>query len=198
MRNIIAFIVSWGCLGIGFAVPARSAILVEDGTTRGRIAADAFELRRSRKVGVGASFLGPTGVAGIVAEINFTPENSFVGGFGMGSDFQAFHLQVKHVFGGSWLSPYASAGLAHWYTTGEKGQMDHTEPGFLGDRMLSDDQLRRGEFHETLIFPTVGLQYNQLSGDFAGTSVFVEVVGLIDIGSMILVPTGSAGFLYYF
>lgn len=195
MKNILVVLFSLSLLKA-----ASAAVLIEDGgTTQGRVAADALELRRTRKVGIGASFMGPAGVAGILMEINFTPENSFVGGFGVGSDFQAFHLQVKHVFGGSWVSPYASAGLAHWYTAGGgQGKVDHTEPGFLGDRMLSDDQLRRGNFHETLVFPSFGLQYHQLSGQFAGMSVFVEVVGLVDINSMVLVPTGSGGMLFYF
>ncbi len=189
---------------ISFLVNGHAQILMDDsqGTTKSsmsmRSANDIYDMRRSHRVGAGFSALGPSGVAGLIVELNFTTENSFVGGFGMGSDFQAFHLQVKHVFGGNYVSPYLSGGVAHWYTPSPQGNLEKTHPSFLVDRFLTAEKRQSGNFQENILFPAFGIQYVQFSGAYAGASLYAEVDALFDINSLVMVPTGSGGFLYYF
>jgi hypothetical protein len=194
-----------------FSIPSNAQILVnDDGSTNtqaaapaesnvyGRVAADTLDLREKRKMAIGFSALGPAGVGGLLAEINFLPDTSMTGGFGFGSGFQAFHVGVRHFFGGTWFAPYIGGGFAHWYTTQANGPMDETQPGFLGAKLLNSDQRQRGDFQLNLLYPAAGMQYTQLSGEFAGLGVYVEVDGLLSLTTFAFVPTGSAGALYYF
>jgi hypothetical protein len=192
------------------AIPAVAQIPVnEDGSTSvetsaptentyGRIASDILDLRDKRKMAIGFSALGPTGYGGFLAEINFLPSTSLVGGYGFGSNFQAFHFGARHIFGGTWFAPYMGAGFAHWSTSSSNGPLTETQPGYLGSKLLSGDQVQRGSFQLNLLYPTAGLQYTQLSGEFAGLGVYVEVDGLLSLSTFAFVPTGSTGLLYYF
>ena len=63
------------------------------------------------------------GVTGVNLEINFTPELSLMGGFGMGKGFQNYNLQVKRVLGKNSFLPYVFAGFTHWSGTGTSGDV---------------------------------------------------------------------------
>lgn len=187
------------------SLPLYAQVLVEEDappavsySRSNRIAASALDLRNRNKVGIGFSALGAMGIGGVLLELNFRPDTSLVGGYGGGSHFQSFLLQVKHVFGGTWFAPYVTAGYARWFTSSPSGPIGSTTPSFAGNKFLRGDAKQRGEFQENIVYPGIGMQYMQLSGDFAGTSLFVEVLGLLDINSFVFVPTASTGVLYYF
>ena len=159
---------------------------------------DAWALRSERRVGVGSVVGGPTGLLGVATDLNFTPETSVGISFGGGSGFQAFSLQVKRTFDGTYLVPYLAAGYARWYSSHQSGPLRGSTPGFLHDRFLSADERTSGDFGENIVYPTAGLQYLQLSGPYTGTSVFVEVSALLDLNRFVMEPTTSVGAMYYF
>lgn len=158
----------------------------------------ALELRRLRRVGVGIQSSGPVGAIGANLELNFTPDVSFMGSFGAGNTYQTFALQMRRVVGGTWFAPYVSGGVAHWYSV--KGAVDanRAAPGFFYDRFLNESERASGNFSKTMIFPSAGLQYMQLSGEWTGVSVFVEASVLLNIDNFVIAPVGSLGAIYYF
>jgi hypothetical protein len=183
----------------------RAAILIEDGKPKrtsiesSRIAPDGLSMRKIRRAGIGASAAGPLGALGVNLELNFTDRWGMGAGFGGSTNYQAYTFQVKHVLAGEWLLPYLSFGYSRWYTTGKsRGSIRETSPIFLGERFLSDREKMLGEFSTHLIYPSFGLQYVQLSGSWAGFSIFTELVMLIEVEDLEAVPTGTLGMLYYF
>jgi hypothetical protein len=185
------------------SIPTSAAILIEDGKPKevktSRVANDGIEMRALRRVGIGLTGAGPLGVAGANLELNFTPRWGVGAGFGGGGLYQAYTFQVKKVLAGEWLLPYMSFGYARWYTARHpEGPIVDTNPEFLADRFLSDRQKSEGEFAVNLIYPSFGLQYMQLSGDYAGLSVFAEIVVLLEVEDFQAVPTGTVGMFYYF
>ena len=168
-------------------------------TRAGKQAEDGYDFRNKRRFGVGVSTAGTLSLVGASLEIVFTPESSFMGGFGLGDSYQTFSLQYKHAIGGRWFVPYVGGGFARWYTAGDKnGTINETTPGFLADRFLSDEEKRTGEFAENLIYPMAGIQYYQLRGGWAGASLYAQLVMLIDIDDFVSAPTGEFGVFYYF
>lgn len=157
------------------------------------------DLRSRRRVGLGATTAGATGLLGAFIELNLTPSNSAITAFGGGPGFSAFNFQWKHVFGGESFAPYAGVGYARWYSaSGNEGNIHRTTPSVLGARFLTEEQKKSGEFTVDLINPSIGLQYNQLQGDYAGMGLFAEIDFLTKVPDFSPVPTGALGILYYF
>lgn len=181
-----------------FVCSAQAAILVEDSSTAqlpSMISGD--QLREKRKVGVGLTAGGPLGFAGANLEFNVFPDVSVLGGFGLAPEYRAFNFQWKMMLGSGAVAPYFSAGYARWFTTGDRAELSSTTPNFIYERFLTDAEKKRGQFGKNIIFPSLGLQYTQLRGDWMGLSVFVEVVGLLNIDNFAVVPTGTLGLTYY-
>lgn len=199
-------VVSWSFVFIVLFLSslAHSQILMdEDGSsmnqTRTKQADSGFDFRKKRKFGVGLSTAGALGLVGANLEIVFTPESSFMGGFGLGDSYQTFALQYKKAIGGRWFVPYVGGGFARWYTAGDKnGSVQDTSPGFLADRFLNDEERRSGEFAENLIYPMAGVQYYQLKGDWAGSSLYAQIMMLFDMDDFVSAATGEFGVFYYF
>lgn len=159
----------------------------------------ALDLRARRRVGVGFSMAGQTGIGGALIELNFSPANSVVTGFGGGPRYNALALEWKHVFGGRSISPYSTLGYSHWYSSSSKAApLERTTPGYLGSRFLTSDEKQTGIFAKDFLIPSAGLQFNQLSGPYVGTSIFVEVLFMMEASELSPMPTGSLGMLYYF
>lgn len=184
---------------------ASGAVLVEEGgvsvtsSSYSTISGDGLGFHRQRKVGFGIAGAGPWGVLGAHLELNFTSELSMQTGIGMGAGFQTFALQLRKFIPGKWFLPYMAAGVARWYTAGDgDGAINETTPGFLGNRFLNDKERRTGRFSEILLTPTLGIQYLQLSGEWAGSTLFAEFNLLIDVDDFVLGPTGSVGYSYFF
>lgn len=196
------------CLGLLLTVvlnhkTANTSILVEESSSRSRLeykpAVDSFDFKTQRKIGVGLSAAGSQGLAGVNFEINFSAADSFMANFGLGSGFQSLGLKYKKTFGGRWFAPYMAGGYAHWYTAGgDKEVITHSNPSFLVTRFLNESERNKGEFAENLIYPSFGLQYHQLSGEWAGASLFAEVLLLIDLDDLVSAATGELGLMFFF
>lgn len=160
---------------------------------------DAYEMKQKRRVGVGLVAAGQMGLAGAIVDLNFTADNSFVVSFGGGPLYNSFSFQGKHSFYGKSINPYLAFGLAHWSSkSGNKKEIERTNPSFLGSKYLSKEEKASGEFAKTFLIPSVGLQYNQLFGRSVGTSLFAEVLLFMHPEDLTPVPTGSIGSIYYF
>lgn len=187
-----------------WSLQGEAAILVEENgvavnQSRVHVASDGLKFRSRRKVGVGVSGSGPWGILGTHLELNFASDISLQGGIGFGSGFQTFALQIRKFIPGKWFLPYIAGGVARWYTVGEgNGNMDTSTPGFLAKRFLNDKEKREGKFSEIMVFPSLGMQYVQLSGEWAGSTLHAEVNILIDVDDFVIGPTGSLGYTYFF
>lgn len=156
------------------------------------------ELRTKRRAAIGVQAAGALGFGGALIELNFNPSWGFTAGFGGGEGFQAFNLQAKYVLAGEWLMPYMSFGYARWASVGKSSKITKTSPAILGEKLLNDDEKNAGEYQKNLLYPGLGLQFLQLKGEWAGSSVFAELTVLLDVGNFVAAPTGTLGFLYYF
>lgn len=156
------------------------------------------ELRKKRRFGAGLQAVGPLGVGGAIIDLNFTPQWSFSAGFGGGEGFQAFMFQGRYVLAGDWFMPYFAFGFTNWSSFGKTGAITKSTPSYLADRLLNGDERAAGEFRKNLIYPSFGLQFLQLSGEWAGFSLFGEISALLDLSQFVAAPTGSLGVLYYF
>lgn len=178
----------------GRAIQSRPA----EGNTYKKISKNGADFKYKRKVGVGFSLAGVQGMAGIDMELNFSPELAFTTSFGISDRFQTFALSVKRSLTGKYFSPYIAGGFARWYTVTEEGPINDTNPGFLAEKFLSAKEKSEGKFAETILYPAIGIQYLQLDGEWAGSSLFAEVLLLMDIDDLQSAATGALGYKYYF
>lgn len=171
---------------------------VEEGSSRAS-SSDGISLRKERRVAIGFTAAGPLGVLGGNLELNFSPHWAILGGYGTGLSYQSWTFQVKHVLAGEWLLPYLSGGISRWYTTttDTKPVGKDSQPAYL-ERFLTDTEKQTGQFSQVFIHPAFGLQFMQLNGDYAGLSVFAEIVMLLGIDDLEAQPTATVGMLYYF
>ncbi len=179
------------------------AVLIEENgqptkTKFTKEATNTLNFRSQRKVGVGLAAAGAQGLLGTLIELNFSSETSFMTNFGLGKDYRSFGFSLKRIVGGEWFAPYILGGFSRWYSVGDHGSINTSTPSFLADNFLSAKQKRTGHFTETILYPGIGLQYHQLNGEYAGASLFAEVLFLVDIDDFATAPTGSLGFMYYF
>jgi len=167
--------------------------------TSTKTAEDAISMHNIRKVGLGVTAAGASGLAGINLEFHFSPDTAFLTGVGIASGFQTFKIQLKKYLTGTWFLPYMSVGYARWYSVGEDNKNIKTStPSFLAKRFLNDTEKRTGQFAENLIYPSLGLKYMQLTGEWAGVSAHAEVILLMDIDDLVVAPTGEIGMTYFF
>jgi hypothetical protein len=166
-------------------------------TRLSKVADNGMDLRALRRVGLSTVIAGAYGSLGFQMDLNFTPETGVLIGYGLGDQFTSFSFQVKRMLGGRSVMPYAAIGYASWYSGGS-GRFTGESPGFFGDKFLDNEEKMSGRFSESLIFPSVGLQYTQLSGPYAGVSVFLEAQFLFDIDNFVSAPNGALGVGYFF
>jgi hypothetical protein len=155
--------------------------------------------RNTRRMGAGINFGGVYGLAAIQVELNLNEQWGTQIGYGGTGHFSAFAFQIKRVLGGHDFSPYASTGVVRWASRSDEavGQKD-LNPAYLSRKFLSDKQKSAPGFEELLIPLSVGLQYAQTNGPWAGASVFVEVNALTDIEDLKAAATGTLGMAYFF
>jgi hypothetical protein len=174
----------------------------DDGAEKVKIpfkeAESGTELRKIRRMGVGAQAAGALGMGGMILDLNMTPQWSFTSGFGGGEGFQAYMFEARYVISGDWLMPYLNFGFTHWGSLSKSGQINKTKPSILADKLLNDDEKAAGEYQKNMFLAGIGLQFMQLKGEWAGTSAFAEITVLFDIGNFVAAPTGTVGMLYYF
>ncbi len=133
---------------------------------------------------------------GAQIEFNFEDADGVLAGFGTGPGYNSFQLAWKHSFEGEYLTPYASLGYSRWYNS--RGRGDEYLQSDVLDRVLTFEEQKSGRFGTDFINTSVGLQYNQLTSDFAGLSVFGELTAMYEVKRAILVPNGAVGALYFF
>lgn len=154
-----------------------------------------YKLREDRKVGAGIMVGGSLGAFGGLVELNIEDDDGVLAGFGTGSGYQTMALNWKHSFEGEYFTPYTTLGLAHWWDSGKSGDISNSS---LLKNFLSDEEKRSGKFGIELLAGSAGMQFNQLTGELAGSSFFIEFGGLYTFDRSKLLPTGSVGALYYF
>ena len=155
-----------------------------------------LKMREDRRAGAGMMVGGSTGLVGAMLELNFEDQDGVIAAFGTGPGYNTVQLGWKHSFEGYYLTPYTTASYSRWYNS--RGRTtDYSESSIL-DRVLTDAEKKEGQFGTDFVNGSLGLQYNQLSGDFAGFSVFGELTAMYEVKRTMLLPTGSIGALYYF
>lgn len=164
-----------------------------------KTASSSSRMRELRRVGVGLGVSGLYGTTGLGLDLNFTSTSTIQTAFGIGDQYQTFHLQYKHYVGSQSFSPYVGAGYARWYSVGsEKSAYNSSTPKFLSEKFLTSEERLSGEFQVNMLFPSVGIQFLKLNGDWAGMGLFAELVMLIDVEGLVSAPTGGLGLYYYF
>lgn len=160
---------------------------------------DTYAMRAKRRVGVGFGAAGQMGMAGMMIELNYSVDDAAVIGFGGGPRYSSLAMQWKHVFGGKSIAPYTTLGYSRWYSnSNDKKTMNNSTPNILATKFLTEEERRTGKFGKDLFTPSAGLQYNHLHGQYAGVSLFAEVVLLMNMSDGEQAPTGSVGSIYYF
>lgn len=155
------------------------------------------QLRDERKIGVGGQILGASGSAGVLLEMNFHPSWGLNVGYGSAPDFQSFLVEYKQVLFGNQVTTYGLLGFTRWF--GEaNGSIESTNPGFVAEDFMSAKDRREGKIDENLLYPGIGVQYVQFSGNWAGFSLFGHLIVLSDIQDFVFVPTLGIGSIYYF
>ncbi len=160
-------------------------------------AASADEFRTLRRVGIGSSIGGTHGIAGINLDLNFTQETTFGLGYGLGSPFKAFSMYIRRYMGSKSFSPYFAGGYARWTNDGGSPVSGST-PNILADRFLTDEQKKTGKFQKNFLYPALGIQYNQLGGDWAGLAFALELDFLVDVENLVTGTTGGLNCTYFF
>ncbi|MCB0393173.1 MAG: hypothetical protein KDD25_01360 [Bdellovibrionales bacterium] len=182
---------------------ARAEVQIEEAgqrtTFQAKTASTAYEMRELRRMGVGAGVAGVYGITGVHLELNLNPKISPQIGFGLSTEFQTFHIQIKRIFGGESILPYLAVGYARWSNNGEQaGGIDKTNPGFVAEQFMSEEEKKKGIVDSHLIYPAAGVQYLVLNGPWAGVGVSAEVDVLVEVDSLEAAATGSIAGTYYF
>lgn len=154
-----------------------------------------YKLREDRKVGVGLGVGGALGGMGGLIELNVEEDDSTLAGFGTGSGYQTVSLAWKRSFEGEYFTPYTTLGYAHWWSSGSSGD---TGKSALLKNFLKNSEKESNNFGLNLVTGSFGMQFNQLTGEFAGSSFYIEFGGLLAVDRSELMPTGSVGAFYYF
>lgn len=150
-----------------------------------------LKMREERRVGIGMTAGGSLGAIGTQIELNIEDADGAVIGFGAGKNYNTFQLLWKHSIAGFFINPYWKAGISHWYQSDQ-------EMKYISSSVSIHEFETKNQRSAELITGSLGVQYNQLSGSFTGTSFFLEVSLLTDISSRTIVPTGAIGALFYF
>ncbi len=159
----------------------------------------AVSLRTKRRVGAGVLTAGQLGLLGLITELNYSPYHSAVIGFGGGPRYSSLTLQYKYLFGGRVVSPYFTVGYSRWYSNStQKKPVGRSFPSVLTDKILTDEEKETGIFGKDLLVPSLGIQYTQLYGRSVGTSLYAELVMMVNANDFQATPTGAFGMFYYF
>lgn len=153
-----------------------------------------------RKVAVGMQAAGTYGLAGGVIGIHFHPQWSVDLGFGGGSHFQAYGFRIKKMMLlSSALNPYFGFGFHRWHRNNTRPfNADTMSPGFVAQRLMSDEDKRLGVIDAKLANASLGLQYVFTDGSLKGYGIFIEAILLMEVNELISIPTASVGFNYFF
>ncbi len=150
-----------------------------------------LKMREERRVGVGFNAGGSLGALGTQIELNIEDADGAVIGFGAGDGFNTFQLLWKHSMAGFFINPYWKAGISHWYQSDQ-------EMKYLNSTISISEVKNDSSTSAELFTGSLGVQYNQLSGQLSGISFFLELSLISNISIRTIIPTGSIGALFYF
>ena len=153
-----------------------------------------------RKMAIGMQAAGTYGVVGGVIGIHFHPQWSVDLGFGGGTHFQSYGFRIKKMMlMSSALNPYFGFGFHRWHRNNKRPfNSNDLSPGFVAEKLMSDEDKRLGIIDEKLAHASLGLQYVFTDGQLKGYGVFVEAVLLMQVDELISIPTASLGMNYFF
>lgn len=157
--------------------------------------ADIGELRRTRRVGVGASFLGRAGFIGLDTELNLAAEHSALASIGGGPGYTGVSLGYKWTpFTSRWHPSFGGA-VAGWVSESENFRNGATVPAFFRPRSGQEGESR---LRAVYVIPSVGLQSLQTRGPGVGGMIFAEALFFVDVSTLAVQPLGSVGARYFF
>lgn len=155
----------------------------------------ASELRKSRRMGIGPSFLGRAGFIGLDAELNVHTNHSVLASVGGGPGYNAASLGYKWLpFSGRW-HPTFSLSMASWLAESDAFKSETAIPAFFRAKpgQSADERLR-----QVYLIPGIGIQALQLQGPGVGGMIFAEFLFFADVSTFALSPIGSVGARYFF
>lgn len=156
--------------------------------------ANNLGLRQERRVGVGLQAGGLTGLIGMILELNIEDQDGTLVTAGLGNEFSTFALAWKHNFEGRYFTPYTTLGWSRWYNS-----TTHRVSGsHVLSEILSEDEKATGRFGVDFLAGALGMQYQELEGEFAGASFFGEINLLYSPDHGRLIPTVGLGSTYFF
>ena len=155
-----------------------------------------WELKKHKKVGIGAAIGGVNGAYGINAELNLDPMSALVIGFGTGPSYGTFNLQGKMNFEAYYLSPFLKMGYSRWFNSG-RVPSSATSSDVLS-QIYSAKDLRAGKFDAGFLVASVGAEYNQLEGELSGVNFYGELTMMLETASVKMVPAGAVGLTYFY
>ena len=155
-----------------------------------------IDMKEYKKIGVGFSSGGMTGLFGLNLEINIVPQDSAVVGLGKGEAYGTFHFAWKRNYEGQYLSPYTKVGYSRWFNTNSDAGAAN-ESNILKN-VLTESEIRTNEFSADFIAAAAGLEYNQLEGELSGVNFYGELILMSEITKGIYLPTAGVGLTYFY
>ena len=155
-----------------------------------------IDMKEYKKIGLGFSSGGMTGLLGLNVEVNIIPQDSAVVGLGKGEAYGTFHFAWKRNFEAQYLSPYTKVGFSRWFNTNNDAGAAN-ESNILKN-VLTDSEIQKNEFAANFIAAAAGLEYNQLEGDLSGVNFYGELVLMSEITKSIYLPTAGVGLTYFY
>ncbi len=157
--------------------------------------ANVAELRRQRRVGAGASFMGRAGFVGLDVELNIHENHSLLASVGGGPGYTGVSLGYKAVpFHSSW-HPSFSGAVSAWTSESENFRSGGAIPAFF--RPKSEQNLNP-RLRAIYLVPGFGIQNVQILGHGAGGMIFAEALFFVDVSTLGVQPLGSVGAKYFF
>lgn len=199
LKQFISFVI----IGVTVSVSQAERILIDESAdSKSYFTANKWNSSKSvksfKKMGLGTTFSGAMGLAGANLDLNFSKDFTFSLGLGISHHFHSFNMHIQQTLGGETFLPYVVAGYSRWTSMGQNGSIDSTSPSLLGDKFLNSTEKRTGIFSKDLIYPGIGLEYLNNSGDWSGLAFFGELLLLVDVSELKIATTAGLGVKFYF
>lgn len=172
---------------------AKSSVSLREVPTEG------LAMRKERRMAIGTAVGGALGFLGAELELNLNSRTGILGGYGGGPGYQAYTIQLKQYLAGDSFLPFLGAGYSRWFNSkGSEDGFKESRPAFLVEKFLKESEKETGLFNVDLVYTTIGAQFVNLTGEWAGFSIFAEVMLMVDIEGLTAAPNGAVGMMYYF
>lgn len=173
-------------------VTVAQDVIVSETVEESSSYAGSTQLRGARRMGIGTDLRSGAGL-GVHMELNMEDQDGVQIGFGFGVGFSNFSMAWKHSFEGGYLAPYTTLGGVRYF-----GSSGENPSSYVLDTVLSDEEQLGGQFGADFLTAAVGVQYNQLDGEFQGGSLFGEIQLLGSFRRPLVIPVVAVGATYFF